>query len=523
MNSQIIAIGEPEIIKKIISEKVYMSEGNTFVINVEMYDQPKIMAELQNRGIEVCHKAKMDYLLETDHKFVNYEPIDKETVYDWLKRGAEHFGIVQSKEFLQFSLEKEIPKVVNKIRMVESIRFSNTGAFIACFGKNMVVFYVNETQNKVLELEIEGVVEDVLFYNSDRYVAIISTRFVVVYHLLKFKEIFKANRKDFCFTNDGFYYDIIKYKIIEENTINKIYACEDSSVGIKSTAVCSKLINNLKALSHKYEFKSFVKASGNQIVEYLYDNISKLTYRNGDKVQFKTTNWIVKENIYFSKSNMYVITVKFIQKKISYDIETFSESGVTVNNLESAVQSIAVSDKYFVIYDKACNLIFYVKNKYSYYVLRKIKKEECSGIVSTMNGMTCFYNSISSNLEFYDIVSINNKLDVKLKCVYAHQGCTGLKWSDSGLFLAVYSAGTVNGLLQIFNVNGKLIYRKTHGGLSEFEWRHFKKLSDESKAKIGMMPEDFCKDEFEKEEDVKDIAILLSEWKAYLTNKLNVN
>lgn len=508
MNSQIIAIGKPDTIKKIVKDNTYVEDGETFLIHVEPSLQQNMIARLQRNNIEVCPMEQLENFLSQELKYMPYQEYDKDMVYEWMSKGCEYFGIIHSSEMNIFSISGLNVKNENNYNMIENLYFSNSGAIIALVRGEIASFHVNESFDKLVDIKLGGNIIEMWFNSSDEYVCFKTESKLIIYEIKRGQVVFQSKISDFCFTNDGFYCNNRQYKLVSGEIAIKI-KCEEKDQS-KTEG------NEVRKINKK---KSFVKADGNRVIKYEVEKkISKIIFFDGEQRLSRTITHVEKNDVFFSKSNVYIVSSKIIEKTKRYSIECFSGNKITVVDLENEIISMAVSDNYFVVFDSAFNLIFYLKNKYSYSIIKTVKKRG-TGFVSTMNGMTCFYNKLQSNLEFYDIVLINKKLDVVLKAVYSHPGCTGLDWSHSGLFLASYSTGPSNGLVQIFNINSNLVYTKTFGALFSFKWRPFRKLTEEEKTAIGSVPD--YMHVHEGIEPKKDVNILLSEWKSYLISKIN--
>ncbi|KAG0438301.1 hypothetical protein DMUE_3177 [Dictyocoela muelleri] len=231
---------------------------------------------------------------------------------------------------------------------------------------------------------------------------------------------------------------------------------------------------------------------------------SKLKVENGNifyEGKLLKNHQNLKSVLDFKSENRLFLQIK---KKIGEREITIVESfrdGNTFNEIPNS-EYLSVCDNYFLAVSK--NKVFFFELKRGF-VLRKTIKTEGLAIV-TLNKYAVSAVCDIENVELY------NK-DI-LICSYVHPACTHLKWSHSNLFLC--SFGT-SGLIQVVNINGKLIWKKVFINLVDIQWRPFVKgIGDREKIKKET-PED------EKADIIEiDVELLKKEWLVFLNEKKKI-
>lgn len=489
MNSQIIAIESAENIKNILNDKMYVEKDGTVLIHADSTDHATILKDLQQMGVIACSYSQYDKLLNTKQRHIPFREYDATTVYDWQKCGCEYFGVVHSDEFDLCSIENKQVNIVAQVEPVNDVFISRTGAILT-FVRNLTVsFHVNETLDKIFDVKAPEAIEKVVFDSTDCFVGIVMASIVYVYDLKIGLQLYEFKKQLFDFAKGRLYVGEVDYPLEKGNVI--------------------------KVTGSK---KNFTKSHKNKCAHFVDGKIQKIIFDNSKTIQSKNHNNIVDVKFYFSTDKLYAIIIKRLGKVEQYIIEIYTGTEITMNSLEHNPLHVTVSDNYFVVFDSSYNLIFYHKQKYNYVISKKVVKRG-EAFVSTMNGMTCVYDSFTNMLEFYDMVNIiGTNAQIGLRSVYTHNGCTGMSWSDSGLYVATYVVGDGNCLVHIFNCNGKLVYKRTFKDIRSFQWRHYIKLTEAQKVAIGPVPA-LMYSECDLD-DKKDVLSLLSEWKAYLISKI---
>jgi hypothetical protein len=190
-------------------------------------------------------------------------------------------------------------------------------------------------------------------------------------------------------------------------------------------------------------------------------------------------NYANLENVQFSWSEncMYAFITKKAGDRNVYMVEGFSRTGELIStNLDGKMVDWRVSDDFFVYFNEEYELRFYGRANKRFKELNVVAKK--SRVILSMNkkgAMSAIYDYDDDTVEFYD--------KGELISVHSHPGCTHIEWAISGLYVAVASIGPqMSGQVQMFDVNGRQLWKRIFNMLASLQWRGFVEIED-SKAK----------------------------------------
>ncbi|KAI4291149.1 hypothetical protein PAPHI01_0423 [Pancytospora philotis] len=480
MEDYLVAIGDAEKIEQAIQPRMHTQEGDVVVISATADEHPALIKELSGiDGVTVCPYAQLIKTIGTQLRSAPFKAYDSSTVYDWQKTGNEFFGLVYSGSFEVLSVNRASVNSTNKVEPVSNGTMSSTGAVLGFIRGNTVSLHVNDTLDKIFDIKIAETATKLSFDSSDRFVAISGPAFCYIYNVLTGALLHRADSADVCFARGCAYFRNGKFDL---NT----GAFEET------------------------EPAEVLQARGDSLAFFLNGKLQQIVFDTPKGVQSKNHNGITEIEFYFAESRLYALITKSINGEDQYIVESYTNSDITMNTLSGKPYSLAVSDNAFVVCDAKNNLAFYQKERYNFALAKKIRKEGPS-IAALKSGVACVYDRGSQTIEFYD--------KLQLRAVYTHPGCTEIRWSESGLYVAAYAISAApSAMVQVFDCNAKLVYRKTYNQLRSFQWRGYKQLTAEQIAAIGPVPEDFL---VEQADDAEfDVTTLLSEWKSYLLAKI---
>ncbi len=236
-------------------------------------------------------------------------------------------------------------------------------------------------------------------------------------------------------------------------------------------------------------------------------------------------------NFKFSDSKVFVLIKRIVKDSEICIIDVFFKNGkIVTKTIHETVRHVTVANNYVVIMsyneskgslnaggedvmfkDNSKNRIsFYTIDKFSLRLQRDLKKD--SDVLISVNGpIVVIYDILNSQIEFYD--------NSELRTIYSQKDCNVLEWSPSGLYLACVSKNEIGGgLVQIFNVNGKLIFKKIFNRITAFYWRNYLKVDEKEKEEILKNTSQVVMDESSEELDTGE---LVAEWKNYLLKIIN--
>lgn len=514
MGFHLIAIGNAESIRGVVGDRLFAEKGDTVVVSVAPSDVSVLSSQLEELGARVFSMARFSKILTGEQRLSLLKAYDTSTVYEWLGTGSEYFGISHSSEYELLSIRGKEVAVVNQVDAVSGGQMSSTGAIVGFIRGAVVSLHVNESLDKLNDFRFSELVESVRFDGSDSLLAVSTVSTVHVYRIRTSEELLSFPKQDFFFAGDRIHLSDGSYALEGPMESPSGQPRHSPESGIAAGHTTAKVM----------------KAEGSRIARFIDGKLQKVVYYDGEKEHVKNQTNITAIEFHFSDSRLYAVITKNIAGVDQYMIESYFDGDITINKLDALPESIAVFDTGFVLSDSTRHLLFYQRERYSFTVARRIKKDG-SVLVSASNGLVAVYDSSSRTMEFYDRPYIGNSAGnnaqpvsfsgYELRAVHSHNGCNTMLWSDSGRYLAGIGLGDDNTALQIYNSNGKLLYKKTYSRVHTFQWRPTGKLREQEKRRLELAAlEEESAESAEAEDDELDTATLLSEWKAYLLSKI---
>lgn len=486
MGYEIFIIGENIDTTKYNQDSVII-RGNkcliTFDTKEEAYEAVKNINMIP--GIQAYMYTDISRTLsQAVNKYTPLENLSYECLINYQFSKDEEFVLSNDGSFSLWSVNNEDVDILHKQKTCGSIIISCTGIFLTNFYKNKLVCYVTNFSKIFSDYYFESQILAVNFSRNDKYMIVYTQTKVNVIDTYKGKIIAIKNKEN------------VEIDSQEENiyfmTSNKMYKLPNFTEELDFPV-------NLKILaSYEDQSLSFYEGKVQRIIYKSKKSTTKKTQANIDSITFGFTN----------KSG-YAFITKHIKNTFIYTLELYREDTIYLINFENKIVDYKVSDKMVVTFDILRNVSIYSQEKSGYNKIKQIEKEG-DVLLSLSRSFFCLYDETSENLEFYD--------RGELRSVYLHRGCSELHWSKSELYLSAIS--DVSGLLQLFNNNGILIFKKVFNVFDKFIWRPFIRLSDEDKEKIK---------EYEISKYIEELSIsaaseynletLISNWKSFLLQK----
>lgn len=200
------------------------------------------------------------------------------------------------------------------------------------------------------------------------------------------------------------------------------------------------------------------------------------------------------KDIYFTPTRCYAIITKYVNNKLKYFIESYSDF-VTVNELTDNLDlTFRFSKNSFIVGHG--NSLSYYELKNNRFILMNTVKNVFSNIVDLFND---FYCCLSEN---DDLLFFKGK---KLLSTYKNifQNIISIKYSSSGLFISVYSSVQFS----FFDSTGNFIWNKICGDLKTFTFLEIERINDKSKKRIKNVYENNKEDFFNLLGDKKNQSV----------------
>ncbi|KAM0685982.1 hypothetical protein COBT_002801 [Conglomerata obtusa] len=406
-----------------------------------------------------------------------------------------------------------------------SFKSSANGFFTALVKDNGVSIYVTDNGGTKLFNEIFiGNIKNMYFVGGDIYLAIVYWSIgdiTSIYNIFTGKKVFegrignntiKFNKNldlfyfentNQVFRNVNFNAENTKNNLIFKNICNENFKQQNKIFNIENYEIFYEA-NNLIAILTSEKIK-------NIIIFYNEKEVLRKNYINIDDVTF-----------YSSNNKIYAIVEKKIKERNVYSVDSFSNDGkMTITLTEKKIKDLKVADSAFVAVTDNYEVFFYGLKGSTFTLFNKIKKTHKVIISLNNNGNICvLYDYEKDIIEFYDQGNVLNK--------YSHPGCTAIEWSQSGLYCCSMSVGLgTSGLIQMYDVNGRFLYKRMFAKLTHFEWKKYLEIQ-EIKEKAKQEYKNMYKDIEEEDEDLiklyevqakENTEELISAWKEFIIFK----
>lgn len=487
MEIEILAIGDPLKIKPIVADFLHSQKDNAFLVSVPKKLQKFLVSCFATEGIKAFPLPLFKKFF-LPHK--NSPQIHKitPTAFNWTKTGNAYFHLSYNGIFEMISLDRRIVKTVAKIEGISKCFMSNNGTIYAFIRGNLITLCIGDELNLIYDNKFDEIIGNVYFNDQDTLIGVECENFIYIYDIFKGLLIKKFNKEKFSFINNG------TKTYLDDNT--KIYLHH------------SNKIINLNDNNEYLEQNNFREYNKGKMASFIDGEYQKIIYNDNGKITSKSISHAIEIRFFFSKKRLYAVLTKNPGSNNFYILESYAEGQVISLNLEFRIEEISVDDDYVVIQLSDQTVEFYSREKHTFVLLNRIEREG-KVILSQCGALSGIFDSSTNNVEFYD--------KGILRSIYAHTGCSGIEWSLDGLYAAAYSLNETGGsLVQIFNNNGVLVYKKVYNGLERFGWRGDVWPSEEEVKRI--LGEHKLEEIEEKDEDEdKDRDILVREWKEYLS------
>lgn len=493
MDVELIARGNPEIIRKIAEDFLYAEKDNVFLINIPKNLLKYTINLLNSSNVETIEYSQYIQTIQSDIKTSEITKINSEEAFRWFKTGNDFFFTITGSRFEMHSIDKRNVNVVSSAEPVTKCYFSNDGCIYGFIRGFSVSFHVGDNLDLLWDIKFDLSPNKITFSDDNKYVAICLSNKAQIYNLFEGKYLASVNYTDFYFVNDSIYVANI-HRLIDIAQLSKTEFLNLNELSIES-----------KGLSHS-------EYNRNRSVHFEDGKLQKLIYNNGKEQIVKNYVNVKKIEFSFTENRIFAFLIKNPGNEDHYSLDSISNGEITSNSFDSKILSWAVTDNFFVVQQSNFEVKFFNKEKRLFTQVNSIKKEG-QVIFAVKSNVCCLFDESSNSVEFYD--------KGELRSIFSHPGCTEIKWSDSGLYVSTFSCNPVIGsLVQIFDVDGSLMYRKIYNSLKEFKWRSFPEVAEEEKKKILT---EHSLDEIEEPEDDETIKkkILLKEWMNYLKAKID--
>lgn len=487
--------GSWESIKAINSKcSAELSEENSAVRNnviVSLLDTPEKALALAS-DINRCSWATRACTLDFFNKRLAQQPRDYEALKNiedknqLLGPDNEHFVVSHENKLSLF--ENDVAGKIREICMEKGFRkfvVSNTSRFIAFIGQFVRIKYL---ANFELFYEIFAAAKDLEFSENDRYVTVYGEKGTTVWELQSMCRVFESDTPDI---------------ILNEDT---------QTVFVKDLCEFVDFAGNV----HRYEKDiEEVAVSGDKMAILTKGEIKSIVFTSKGSTLEKNQPNITKADFVWSRSFLYVHKRVSGKKDLDF-LECYGGGRILMHQCESEIVDLKVSDDYAVLLDSESFVVF-LQRKTTLVEIGKVKK--VNRVLLSMNRtgeVVAIYDNETDSVEFYG--------EGVHMSTHKHSYCNEIMWSHSGLFAASVS-GALNfgGLVQMYNANGRLLWRRTFSAMLGFQWCPYAAVDSSLKEKVRREYDALVKDlpleylEYAAEED--DVESLKRQWMDFLERK----
>lgn len=492
MNNQVLIIGSSDADMKMfpeVTDENSVVEGHIGLVQLRTSQQANLfLKKLEGiPNIKACSVSKFYKMLSTeDREYVPLHKLEPREFVDFQFSCREQLLVLNDNNFSVLEIQSRGFESIHEFPTSSKFTTSGDGVFICFYNKNEVEIRAGGQLRIFNRILLREEIERIAFSPCNRYMVISTRGGVEVWDVFKSETVLHQRGKQ---ANLVFEADLVHFP-----DVNKTFS----------------LSSGTEVKSNKDKCVKKMERHMNQTVEFIEDGVQRIQHTIDGFITSKTHANIEKIEFYFSGRRCFVLTTRNIKKDMVCFLESYSKDGITMTQLPGVIEQVHVSDDFFVVVDSEGGVSFYKRDRFGFSKVKRIMKED-DVLAALYDNLCCVYDSGSDNIEFYD--------GGELRSVYSHQYCNSIRWSHSGLYVCSMSAGDgSSGLVQMFDRNGKLLWKKIFNNLSTCIWRPFVHISDEEKAK-ALEGFDESAIRTTEDEDTVDSSELLSRWKSYLLSK----
>lgn len=492
MNTEIVAIGDAAKIRDIVGDFDHVEEDDVFVASVPSTCCRSIIASLTSEGIRAVPYRQFLKTIQSAQKYTPLTKIDSAEAFRWFRTGLEFFGVTYSGSFEMYSVDRKDVRACTRADQIGSCTMSNNGAIYGFARGLSASFHANDSMDLIFDVRLEEAIESMVFNPTDTYVALRTSSTVELYDIFRGRFLGSFKAQPFHLTAEH------------------IHLCGDDIVCRFDSADLGCIADRIDRLELRPS-RRVVACDKDRVARFTDGKIQRIVYESAKCTMSKTYAYIKDVQFVFSDNGLYVLITKNTGSHDQYILENFMDNKIATLSLDFRPELISVSDSQLVLQSSDFEVGFFSRDRYTFRKVKSIRKEG-PVLVALRNSVCAIYDSESGHIEFYD--------KMELRSAYSHPDCAGLLWSQSGLYLGSFCRSETSGcLVQVFDSNGVLMFKRVFGSLKDFSWRPFASIDQETRERIL---EEHCEEDImEDTEEARGVDELLAEWKSYLLSKIH--
>ena len=343
----------------------------------------------------------------------------------------------------------EDPEVIFTQQNALNSKFSDSGNFLILFLQESVQI-LSENFEVFNEFFIAGGVDFVMNKTESIIAVIDENKKVCVFDIFKGNKICEIQnfKKKFTFKNNLIFDETVITESFEIKKLNDFFNLKEEKI-------------------------NFFSANGENFAYFTNNTINFVGEKNNQK---KSHVNVVDIKFYWPNDDSNTL-ICFITKKVRdrtlYNVESYNSKISMIQENEN-VEEIKFSEKNLAI--KFTDKIKIYENKNdSFFLIKEIKSEQIN------------FDVIGSKIAILNLRNKTIEIFVKSKLIRTIDAdkANEVIWSQSGLFLAAISRSNFSsGYINMYDVNGNFLWKKIANSLKSFEFKNFKKLSQNEKDEI---------------------------------------
>lgn len=462
--------------------------NNVIVSLLETPEKVQTLVSDINSGPWSTRACTLDFF----HRRIAQKPRDYEDVKKISERdlvlGTENEYFVVSHENKLSLFENDVAGKIREVCTERGFRkfvLSNTFRFVAFIGQFVRIKYLAGFE---LFYEIFAEARDVVFSENDKYIVVHGKKDTTIWEVRSMHKVFETEASGLILNEAAqtvFIKDLCEFVDFEGNV-------RKHEREIDKVAVCGEKM----AILTKGDIKSIVFVSECETLEKNQPNIAKADF-------------------VWSRSFLYVHKRVSGKKDLDF-LECYGDGTILMYQCENEVVDFKVSDNYVVLFDSESFVIF-LQRKKTLVEIGRVKK--VNRVLLSMNGtgeVVAIYDNETDGVEFYG--------EGVLMSRHKHSYCNDIIWSKSGLF-AVSVSGALNfgGLVQMYNANGRLLWRRTFSAMLGFQWCPYAvvdcSLKERVKREYDVLVKELPATNMDNAADEDDVESLKRQWVEFLRKK----
>ncbi|TBU11004.1 hypothetical protein CWI38_1434p0030 [Hamiltosporidium tvaerminnensis] len=467
--------------------------------NIDMAGICKILC---SKGIKIMEYEKYDRFKDfSKNKYEDLIAISENELFKWQRDLKNEMFVIRNNEkiVLYENCRGENIKIIFECEAWQ-VKFSEDGKFMVVNKGNSILLLGGESYGIFCEIPVKGVLLG--FGCQGRFCVIRDAEFVYFYDVTVMKELYRFEHEgsEVIWTEDMRYLKFLNFQ--------ETFSIKDCNI-MQIDNICGINCEIIEKVSFKNDMTAIITNEKiKNVIFCVQDNIvSKKNYVNFEN-----------SNIFWSENGVFVEIVRKLDNKTVVSLEIFKKDGtVLIVPLDCSISDLIAGDNSFFIFDTEKKLKFYQKKISTFTLLSSVSLSN-KVILSKSSAADIFaiYDYASDSVEFYE--------DGKVISTAAHTSCTQIKWSHSGIYCSTISSGAqLGGLVQVFDIDGKLIWKKVFNRLQDFHWRPFIQFTDKEylECNFEKLTSEIknLNDEIQEESENIPKKQLISEWVGFLQRK----